>query len=56
MTEYMRIEKALEKMAAYIVAYEDATKTLEETKVAVQRETTERLAAISQVCTTTEVR
>ena len=48
MTEYMRIEKALEKMAAYIEAYKDATKTLEETKVAIQRETTERLAAISQ--------
>ena len=51
MTEYMRIEKALEKMAAYIVAYEDATKTLEETKVAVQRETTERLADMAQYIT-----
>ena len=51
MTEYTRIEKALEKMAAYIEAYKDATKTLEETKVAVQRETTERLAAISQKLT-----
>ena len=49
MTEYMeRMEKALEKMAAYTEACEDAKKTLEETKVAVQRETTERLADMEQ--------
>ena len=49
MTEYMeRMEKALEKMASYKEDFENTTKTLEETKVAVQRETTERLAAISQ--------
>ena len=49
MTEYMeRMEKALEKMASYKEDFENTKKTLEETKVAVQRETTERLAAISQ--------
>ena len=49
MTEYMeRMEKALEKMASYKEDLENTKKTLEETKVAVQRETTERLAAISQ--------
>ena len=49
MTEYMeRMEKALEKMAAYTDAYEDASKKLEETKLSVQRETTERLAVMAQ--------
>ena len=49
MTEYMeRMEKALEKMTAYTEAYEDASKKLEETKLSVQRETTERLAVMAQ--------
>ena len=49
MTEYMeRMENALEKMTAYTEAYEDASKKLEETKLSVQRETTERLAVMAQ--------
>ena len=49
MTEYMgRMEKALEKMASYKEDFENTKKTLEETKVALQRETTERLADMTQ--------
>ena len=57
MTEYMeRMEKALEKMASYKEVFENTKKTLEETKVAVQRETTERLADMTQNITDSQSR